>query len=269
MKVHWDYGETTYVGRGRREKPNEDYAIALVKGEHLPGDCRIDALFCVADGMGSGHESHLVSERVVRDIVAFLTTSEYVTWTSARGIQPRLYLHAVKERILELNRNILAESAAKRFPMGTTLDVLFTVGDRWFLCHVGDGRVYRLAHGVIQRLTQDHSLVAALGQAGTNYAHAAVRYGRNIVTNILGVSAIAYVDVAEAELENGDIFVLCSDGVTGSLSDEEIGEIVRRSESMQEASQKLVRIANDRDGSDNLSAVCARVVSEKTRNIGE
>jgi len=228
---------------GRRRKANEDcYALAPDLG-----------LYLVADGMGGHAAGQLASELAAQAAVDALRT---LVDASASLTEKLRYATAAA------NREILA--AVKQRPelagMGTTLVAVLASPNRIALAHVGDSRAYLIRGDRIRQLTDDHSLVAELVRrheisetAARGHPH------RHVLTRALGVRRGVEADLAELTPVPGDSFVLCSDGLTGHVRDEEICEIVLAQQNDLDAvCSQLVDLANSRGGEDNVTVVIVR-----------
>jgi len=149
--------------------------------------------------------------------------------------------------------------------MGTTgVAALFSADGAAFVANVGDSRAYRLRDGAFEQITLDHSLVAELQRRGIITAEEAfVHPRRNEVLRSLGVEPDVIVDLHELDLKPGDLFLLCSDGLSGVVRDEEIAEIVHR-EAPAQAVRTLVEFANRRGGPDNVTVQIARIPGAAT-----
>lgn len=227
---------------GRRRRNNEDaYAVAREHG-----------LFLVADGMGGHTAGQIASETAAREVLAAIAHSADASTAPSERL--RAAVAASNEAIFQM---------AKRKPelqgMGTTLVTLLSVGGRVALAHVGDSRAYLVRRGRIRQLTDDHSLVGELQRRGELTADAAQRHPhRHVLTRALGVRRTVEPDFVELSLAPGDLFVLCTDGLTTHVSDEEIAEQVERESDEQSAAKALVELANQRGGEDNVTVVIVR-----------
>jgi serine/threonine protein phosphatase PrpC len=222
---------------GRQRNANEDafYARAPV--------------FAVADGMG-GAQAGEVASRVAAE--AFESAGEHHD-------VPERYLSRV---VTEANERIheLAQSDASRSGMGTTLTAALIRDDEVSLAHVGDSRAYVLRDGELKRLTSDHSLVEELRRQGRlTEAQAEEHPQRSIITRALGPEPDVEVDTMTVPARPGDVFVLCSDGLTTMVPEARIARILERSKSLESAVSRLVREANEGGGRDNITVVAFRL----------
>jgi PPM family protein phosphatase len=229
-------------------KINED---AL--GMSRPGEAR-DAgrgeLFLVADGMG-GHTSGEVASRLAVESVL----RSFSVWTG--GDAQATLVGAVQQA----NAEIYAQSGAEQSGparMGTTLVGALVRGNELHVINVGDSRAYRLRSGRLEQLSRDHSIVAdqvAKGLIDAEEARQLVY--RNRITRALGQKPTVVVDYFVHTWQAGDVMVLCTDGLTGQVSDAEIAAVVSRG-SPDEAAARLVELANERGGPDNISVIVVR-----------
>ena len=222
---------------GRQRTANEDsfYARAPV--------------FAVADGMG-GAQAGEVASRIAADSFGP---------AERKGESPEAYLRAIAEVANERIHSV-AQSDSSRSGMGTTLTSAMVEGDEVSLAHVGDSRAYLWRDGRLRMLTSDHSLVEELRRQGRISDEQAQDHPqRSIITRALGPEAEVEVDTFSFSARPGDVFVLCSDGLTTMIKDDEIAAIIGRSESLDEAVRALVEAANERGGRDNITVVAFRL----------
>lgn len=229
----------TDVGQQRSE--NEDrYALAPEEGAYL-----------VADGMGGHRAGRLASGLGVEAALRALRARR------GRSDPPA---EALRHAVMRANRAIWAKARARpeHAGMGTTLVALLGDGERAALAHVGDSRAYRVRRGRIRQLTDDHSLVAELLRRREISAAAAREHPhRHVLTRALGVRPEVEPDLAELSMAPEDVFVLCSDGLTAHVEDSEIAKVVREEDDPQETCERLVDLANERGGEDNVTVLVA------------
>jgi protein phosphatase len=243
---------TTDVGRKRLH--NED-AYLLLPEEHL---------FCVADGMG-GHASGEVASRLaVEEMAEFFRLTgadEDATWPfkedPARSYDENRLLCAVKLANLRIHER--AQADQKLRGMGTTLVAAsFPKGARTLLVgHVGDSRVYLFRGGALRQLTEDHSLLNDyLRTKKLTEAEAEAFPHKNVIVRALGMKPVVDVDLVREDVQDGDVVLLCCDGLSGMVKDARIAEILRASGGdLRLAAQSLVDAANGAGGVDNVTVV--------------
>jgi protein phosphatase len=223
-------------------------------------------VYLVADGMG-GHAAGEVASRLAADEI-IRNLSEHVTvdsetwpehWNMARSAAANVVVDAILAGHDRVTRAVRRDSNLRG--MGTTVVVAVHPPNSRTLviCHVGDSRAYRLRNGCIELLTDDHSWVHEQVAAGFLTEEAARSHPlKNVVTQALGGSTDPQVDILETELCEGDLYLLCSDGLNSMLSDEEIHEILKSAEGLEDTAAALIAGANERGGHDNISVVLLR-----------
>ncbi len=228
------------VGRsdvGRQRTANEDSLVIA------------PPFFAVADGMGGAKAGEVASATAVEVFDGELESDEPAESQLARIVR-------------EANRRIhrLAVSQESYRGMGTTLTAAKIEGDAVSLAHVGDSRAYLLREGELEQLTRDHSLVAELERSGQITPEAAEHHPqRSIITRALGPEPDVEVDTYTIAGRDGDLFMICSDGLTSMISDDEVGSILRSAGGLEEAAEALVRAANQSGGRDNITVVLFRL----------
>ena len=230
---------------GKKRSMNQDYVYA---SDQPVGNLK--NLLIVADGMGGHNAGDLASRYTVQEMLAYIKESEEDRPVPLLSMA----IHHANEQVLEK-----AESEKELEGMGTTL-VAATVQDEYlYVANVGDSRLYLIDDG-IEQITHDHSLVEEMIRIGELQRKDAKNYpDRNVNTRAIGVRVPVRVDFFDVKLEHGDKILLCSDGLTNMVEDEEILEIVRKSSSIEEAASTLVDTANKNGGKDNISVVLAEI----------
>jgi len=222
------------------------------------------ALAVVSDGMG-GHAAGDVASRITVE-----TIDQHYRDTARSGPNTWPFklpsLEIEKQRMsvaIQLaNSNIFETAAADgtKKGMGCTVDAIYFNQGRFFIGHVGDSRVYRIREGRIQMLTEDHSLLndylrmkELSGDEGVHFPQ------KNVVVRALGLADQVHVDVIADAFQVGDVFLLCSDGLSGMLDDRVILEIITARESLDTGCNELIKAANDAGGNDNITAILIRI----------
>jgi len=137
---------------------------------------------------------------------------------------------------------------------------------RWYIAHVGDSRGYVYENGQIRQVTVDHSLVAEMEKAGSiTHDQARIHPNRNIITRAVGTEPEIDVDVYEVPMHAGQVLMLCSDGLTDPIDDQELAEMLGSGTALQEIADTLVYMAENLGGRDNITVVLARVEKEEKR----
>lgn len=223
-------------------------------------------LFVVADGMGGHQAGDVASKLATQTMVEFFDSiaSEDVTWPFS--FDPSL--SEEENRLLTgvrlANRQIveLGNRSAEHQGMGTTVvAALFSsVRRRLYIGHVGDSRAYRIRGGKIEQITKDHSLVNDYLEAMPNMTEEQLNeLPKNVITRALGMQEQVAVDIGAFDAEQGDVYLLCSDGLSGMIEDEQLLEIVASTPDPVEGCRRLVNTANAHGGEDNVTAVLIKV----------
>jgi PPM family protein phosphatase len=227
---------------GRRRRHNEDAYV-----------CE-PPLFAVADGMGGAQAGELASSlaaAALRDDTSELEGGE----------------HRVDDLIQEANRRVYERQSqdASASGMGTTMTVALVEDGRVAIGHVGDSRAYLIRDRKLEQLTEDHSLVAELVRSGKLSPEEAEGHPqRSVITRALGTDPDVDVDTFSVETKPGDLFLLCSDGLTSMVDDETIlREVERNRSDLSKAAKALVRAANKGGGEDNITVVFFEIAGDE------
>ena len=232
---------TAATDTGRKRRRNEDaYVLA-------------PPLFAVADGMGGAQAGEVASKLAA----AALSDTDA---GSLRGTE------RVTSLFQEANRRVYERSATDPAVsgMGTTMTVALVEGDEVVIGHVGDSRAYLLREGRIEQLTDDHSLVAELMKSGKLSAEEAETHPqRAVITRALGTDPDVDVDAFAVHAQAGDVFLICSDGLTTMVDDEEIVTLLQRHHGdLPRAAKALVAAANRHGGEDNITVVAFEIAAD-------
>ena len=226
---------------GRVRTANQDYVYASV--EPVGG---LPNLFVVADGMGGHQAGDYASRYIVENLVS------YLQYTENSQIVPLL-----REAILKVNTMLYHEAKEKpEFSgMGTTLVAAVADENTLYVANVGDSRLY-LVRDRIRQVTRDHSYVEELVSLGRlERGSKDYKDKKNIITRAVGTEDKLLVDFFEVGLEPGDYILMCSDGLSNMLEDAEMEEIIGSDLELQEKAEKLITVANDNGGKDNIAVV--------------
>ncbi len=243
-----------YTHVGMKRNHNEDNYLILQE----------ENLCCVADGMG-GHSSGEIASKIAVDELAefFRMTArdQDATWPfkmdKARNYDENRLATGIK-----LANKCIYEKAThetKYKGMGTTIVSVHFAQDAVYVGHVGDSRVYFFRQGVLRQITEDHSLLNDYLKAKKltpeeieNFPH------KNVIVRALGMKELVQVDVVRVEPQQGDVFLLCSDGLSGMVTDPQIQDLLGRTLELEKACSQLIDLANAAGGNDNVTCVLAR-----------
>ncbi|MGA8223344.1 MAG: Stp1/IreP family PP2C-type Ser/Thr phosphatase [Candidatus Acidiferrales bacterium] len=252
MGIGMEYGARSDAGRVREN--NED-SLCLAAEMNL---------FVLSDGMGGQASGEVASHLATESIVAHCREAEEkpalpLVGERIKGVSETTNRLASAIRLA--NRIILetAHEIPEQRGMGGTVVAVWFADERMSLAHVGDSRIYRLRGTELEQLTEDHSFVAEQVRRGNmSEEEAGTSSLQNVLLRALGVEENVIVTVDEQLLMEGDTILLCSDGLTRELSDAEIASVLGEAEEAQEAADRLVELANQAGGEDNISCIVVR-----------
>ncbi len=251
---------------GRTREHNEDtFAVADLTtfNASLQPEVRMHAcgprgsFFMVADGMGGAAAGEIASSMAVEVILKELDAR----WRNAQATDAETFAHALKGATESANATIhgYAQAHPENRGMGTTATIAGLLGDTLYLCQVGDSRGYIVRNGEAIQITKDQSLMQKLIEAGEmTPEEAEVSERRNIILQALGPEAKIKVDLTSQQVMRGDVLVLCSDGLSGLVRAHEIAAVVRAESDLVEVCKRLIDMANEAGGPDNITVVTAR-----------
>ena len=246
---------STDIGKVRDH--NEDDYVALGGKESPPG---VDALLVVADGMGGHAAGEVASKMTVEGIVQSLNDQGKES-SKLEGNAFGVFLGKVLE---DVNQDVwqAAQEDDKR-GMGTTCTLAAIRGDQLFLAHIGDSRAYLLRDGELHQISKDHSWVEdAVDQGVITREEARTPPNRNVITRAIGLEQQPQIDTSAMALADGDLLLLCSDGLNSMIPDEDIHRILAGS-GQEEVCQALIDAANDQGGHDNTTVVIAAIGGQR------
>lgn len=207
-------------------------------------------LLIVADGMGGHRAGDYASRLCVETMVQSLEKSAHKTPVSL-----------FEEAVTAANKAVFEESAShvEYEGMGTTVVACTLEENTLYITNIGDSRLYLIRDG-IEQITDDHSLVEEMVKQGNiTESEARIHPQKNIITRALGINEEVQADFFEIDVEQGDVIMLCSDGLSNMIEDEDMEYIVKNSDTLQTAAESLVARANENGGNDNITVVLAEV----------
>lgn len=227
-------------------------------------------LFIVADGMGGHNAGEVASRQAIESIVEFLrdAPAETESWPIPGNPELSLNENKIVSAVKMANRDLcrLAMEHPEYHGMGTTLVgmLLDPASSMVSVSHVGDSRCYRLRGGKLDKLTLDHSWVEEQLQRGIISEEEARNHRwKNVITRALGNKLDVEVEVQTQELQHGDLFLLCSDGLSGMVNSDKMEEIMTGLPDLEDCAQQLIKAANDQGGHDNISLILVRILEDE------
>jgi len=233
--------------RGLRRELNEDNCNVLVGYSGVP------VCFVIADGMGGHKSGEIASKKAVDSVCSRLLETNW----EIEDISDLL-----KNIICSVNKELYDFSLLNEATqgMGTTLTVSVFKNGKLYIGHVGDSRVYLIRAKTIEKLTWDHSYIEELVKNGSITKDEAVNHPKkNVITRAVGYESALQVDTYEIDIKENDEVLLCTDGLTNMLSEDEILEILTKEKNPQTACDTLVENANNKGGEDNITVIIGRI----------
>ena len=212
-------------------------------------DDELGRFFIVADGMG-GHAGGEQASRIATEIIQSYLLANWDSPISSEVL--------LKEAVEKANQGILEDQQnhPERRDMGTTVVVLIFREDKTWCAHVGDSRLYRLSDANLEQITDDHTWVGmALKKGEINAEQAKFHPWRHVLSQCLGREDLHRIDIQNFTVKSGDKLLICSDGLTEEVTDEQIQNSLSNLESCQATAQELIDAAKDAGGSDNITVV--------------
>lgn len=226
---------------GQKRQVNQDYVFA---SEEPVGN--LPNLFVVADGMGGHKAGDFASSFAVQTLRQAILEDE-----------TQNPIKIIRSAVEEANRKILEEAQlhAEMSGMGTTMVLVTVIDDYAYVANVGDSRLYLIEDSILQ-ITKDHSLVQEMVRRGLiTKEEAKTHPDKNIVTRVLGIGSEVEVDFFDIRLKQNSTLLLCSDGLSNMVSDDDIWRIANTSRDLREMGMRLVSLANENGGKDNIAVV--------------
>lgn len=244
-----EVGSYTDIGKQRSLNEDDYYVSDYVS--------RLKAIYAmVADGMG-GHAAGEVASSMAIHVACDYIEANFEEDKGAKAIEELL-----KGAVLSANNAVFSSAVTKDglSGMGTTLTMCFILGKHLTAAHIGDSRMYLFSQGKLSQLTKDHSLVSELVEKGSITKYEALKHPqKNVITRAVGSSAEVTADIINCELKEGDIILLCTDGLTNEVTESEIIEILKEKNVLMGHAQSLVFRALDNGGRDNITAVLLKI----------
>jgi protein phosphatase len=234
---------------GRVRQQNEDYlghVLPYSSAQLRSHGC----LFALADGVGGQQKGEVASRTAVESVLA--------GFVGARRGEPHKPL--LSRLIQAANTQVYESASGVAAGMATTIVACAIRFDRAVIAHVGDSRCYLIRGGQATQLTNDHTVVGEQVRLGIlSRQEAAESSNRHLLSRSIGNDLFVAVEIKDVQLQKADVLVLCSDGLHGALPEADIAALVLRFQNLHSAAEKLVALANQRDGSDNISVQLIRI----------
>lgn len=235
---------------GKRRSNNEDACFVLLS----------ENVYMVADGVGGGNAGEIASRTTVSEMANYITKNPIGNATNKYAI-----VNYFQDCIDQINKKIfeMARKYEQNKGMATTLALLYAKGGMAYIGNVGDSRVYLYRDNEIVQLTEDHTYVNTLVKAGIlTEEQAECHNKKNVITKAVGADMTVEPDFFQVNIMKDDVFILCTDGLYDEVSKEEMVEILNLDLSMSETCDKLIELANDNGGNDNITVISLKATEE-------
>jgi len=272
VKVQISCGALTHPGKVRQNNEDHFLVARLAKSMQIcqsslesAGETNFSEedgyLMVVADGMGGAAAGERASALAVESVKAYALNT--LKWFFHLGGAGESVLLSELRQSLEIADKVVAdegEANARLSGMGTTLTIAYSVGADLYIAHAGDSRAYLFRDGTLEQVTNDHTLVQLLVSGGMISAEDAKNHARrHIVTNVIGgPSAGVHAEIHKVKLADGDVLLICSDGLNEPVEDAKIADVLRSEPDPEAAAQRLIDLALEHGGPDNVTAIVAR-----------
>lgn len=236
--------------KGLRRSNNEDACFVM-----LP-----DKVYVVADGVGGSNAGEIASRTAVNEVAKYVTENPISAADNKYAI-----VNYFQDCLDTVNREIfrLSHTYEENSGMATTAVVVYATNGKAYIVNVGDSRAYLYRNGDLTQLTEDHTYVNTLVKAGIlSKEQAETDERKNVITKALGAEPTVEPDFFQLEVAEGDVFVICTDGLYDEVESAEMIEILEDKKSMSDACAEFVNRANKNGGRDNITVICLKVTEE-------
>ncbi len=233
--------------KGKSRSNNEDACFVLPK----------ENVYVIADGVGGNNAGEIASKTAVTQVAEYVKSNSIESVEDVLGLKEYLKgcVESVNERILELGSRFPENSG-----MATTLIICYVGDHKAFFVNIGDSRAYIFRENELFQVTEDHTYVNTLVKLGAiTQEEAKCHQGGHVITRAMGADKKIEADYYQTDIYDGDIIVLCTDGLYGEVSEEEMCEMIKKEKDMSILAKSLVAAANKAGGSDNITVVCLKL----------
>ncbi|MFA5638111.1 MAG: Stp1/IreP family PP2C-type Ser/Thr phosphatase [Anaerovoracaceae bacterium] len=233
--------------RGLKRENNEDACFVMPK----------EGVFVIADGVGGGACGEIASRTAVAMVAEYVRNNPEINITDITTAISYFLpcLEEINEKII-----VMSETHPENTGMATTIVICYVGGKRAYFVNMGDSRGYIYRNDRLRQVTEDHSYVNDLVKTGIITVDAAVKHEKkHMITKALGGDLVAEPDFFKANLQEGDIIMLCTDGLYQEVESVEIKKILAQDHTMNQATSELVKKANQNGGGDNITVICIKV----------
>lgn len=244
-----------------------DVGLVRQNNEDVWGQERELNFYVLADGMGGHQAGEVAAEHTVKELCALIKSSMSL---QAEGLSFHDMRKLISCAIQQVNATVykLSRTEASLRGMGTTLCCLLFHSKGLVYAHVGDSRIYRFRKGKLHQLTKDHSLLCELVEQGQFTEESSIGQSyKNIITKAIGTEPHVEPATHLCDVEDGDMFMMCSDGLSDMLSTKEMQDVFRQGMSVEETAKELIATAKARGGYDNITVVITKVEGHANKDL--
>ena len=236
--------------KGAVRSNNEDACFVL-----LP-----DKVYVIADGVGGGNSGEIASRTAVNEVANYVVEHPISLMTNKYAI-----VNYIQAAVDNANAKVfnMARNYTENTGMATTLIVTYVTEGKAYIANVGDSRVYLYRSGQLVQVTEDHTYLNTLVKAGIlTKEQASLDDRKNVITKALGADKTCEPDFFNVDVQRGDVFIICTDGLYNEVSQEEMIEMIKEKGTMSDLVEKLIQRANENGGNDNITAITLKVTEE-------
>ena len=236
--------------KGAARSNNEDACFVL-----LP-----DKVYVIADGVGGGNSGEIASRTAVNEVANYVVEHPISLMTNKYAI-----VNYIQAAVDNANAKVfnMARNYTENTGMATTLIVTYVTEGKAYIANVGDSRVYLYRSGQLVQVTEDHTYLNTLVKAGIlTKEQASLDDRKNVITKALGADKTCEPDFFNVDVQRGDVFIICTDGLYNEVSQEEMIEMIKEKGTMSDLVEKLIQRANENGGNDNITAITLKVTEE-------
>lgn len=236
--------------KGAVRSNNEDACFVL-----LP-----DKVYVIADGVGGGNSGEIASRTAVNEVANYVVEHPISLMTNKYAI-----VNYIQAAVDNANTKVfnMARNYSENTGMATTLIVTYITDGKAYIANIGDSRVYLYRSGQLVQVTEDHTYLNTLVKAGIlTKEQASMDDRKNVITKALGAEKTCEPDFFNVDIQAGDVFIVCTDGLYNEVSQEEMIEMIREKGTMSDLVERLIQRANENGGNDNITAITLKVTEE-------
>lgn len=237
--------------KGKKRSNNEDACFVMIR----------DKVFIIADGVGGNKSGEIASRTAVNEVAKYVEDNPLDKIDTSESIA-RYFNECIKScnlKIIESSRRFEENRG-----MATTLVIGYLHNRKIYIFNIGDSRAYYYRDNQLKQITVDHTYVNSLVEAGLiSKAEAEIHENKNMITRAVGAEYAVEADEFQLDIKKDDIILMCTDGLYGEVPDEEIIDVLKEENAMGEKCRKLIDMANENGGNDNITIICLKITEDE------